>query len=55
MLRGAGLGAQFPGTLRVKPERFLVKSGWGWLSRVSTETVHFFPCRLHCTGLVTLT
>lgn len=46
---------QFPGTLRMKPERFLVKSGWGWLSRVSTETVHFFPCRLHCTGLVTLT
>lgn len=46
---------QFPGTLRMKPERFLVKSGSGWLSRVSTETVHFFPCRLHCTGLVTLT
>lgn len=48
-------GGQFPGTLRMKPERFLVKSGSGWLSRVSTETVHFFPCRLHCTGLVTFT
>lgn len=47
--------AQLPGTLRMKPERCLVKSGWGWLSRVSTDTVHFFPCRLHCTGLVTLT
>lgn len=46
---------QLPGTLRMKPERFLVKSGCGWLSRVSTETVHFFPCRLHWTGLVTLT
>lgn len=58
---GAGFGRphlpahQLPGTLRMKPERFLVKSGCGWLSRVSTETVHFFPCRLHCTGLVTLT
>lgn len=51
----ASAGCQFPGTLRMKPERFLVKSGWGWLSRVSTETVHFFPCRLHCTGLVTFT
>ena len=49
------VSGQFPGTLRMKPERFLVKSGSGWLSRVSTETVHFFPCRLHCTGLVTLT
>lgn len=49
------MGGQFPGTLRMKPERFLVKSGSGWLIRVSTETVHFFPCRLHCTGLVTLT
>lgn len=49
------LAPQLPGTLRMKPERFLVKSGCGWLSRVSTETVHFFPCRLHCTGLVTLT
>lgn len=48
-------GAQLPGTLRVKPERLLVKSGWGWLSRVSTDTVHFFPFRLHCTGLVTFT
>lgn len=47
--------SQFPGTLRMKPERFLVKSGCGWFSRVSTDTVHFFPCRLHCTGLVTFT
>lgn len=55
-LAGPPLGErQFPGTLRMKPERFLVKSGCGWLSLVSTETVHFFPCRLHCTGLVTLT
>lgn len=39
----------------MKPERCLVKSGWDWLIFVSTETVHFRPCRLHCTGLVTLT
>ena len=32
-----------------------MKSGWDWLILVSTETVHFRPCRLHWTGLVTLT
>lgn len=52
---GSRACAQLPGTLRMKPERCLVKSGSGWLSRVSTDTVHFFPWRLHCTGLVTLT
>lgn len=44
---GCGWGGractQLPGTLSMKPERCLVKSGWGWLSRVSTDTVHFFP------------
>lgn len=53
--RGSVMCRYLPGTRRTNPERCLAKSGCDWSIRVSTETVHFLPCRLHCTGWATLT